>query len=197
MAQSAGAPTGEFDQEKSHWSRIILVVDQEHGLTDPIAYNQRKSFLIHVMPKIQKKFGLSRPLSVLFLSTQVYHQIKDINRGSDYKQCCQRVLWQMLQKHNLSGRWGTETEYPQSRASSHTTVNILTEEDDSSSSSDEESFGPQVTNFVDFKEVKTELLLQKKKAAPTKLQRRVTRRVYQKLNCYDDDDAQSMPRRTM
>lgn len=185
------------ETDNSHWSRVILVVDQQHGIDDQIAYSQRKSFLIHEMPRIQQRYNLTQPLSMLFLSTQVYHQIENISRGADYKRCCQRILWQMMYKHNLSGRWGTETAESQGRLNSmnaHTTVNILTEEDESSSSSDEDSFGPQIINYVDFKEVKTKKLIKKKHDTQVpQLQRRVTRRMFQKLNCYDDDNGRSLP----
>lgn len=180
------------DHDSLFWSRIILVIDQEHRIDDQRAFSQRKLFLINEMPRIQKYFQLSRPLSVLFLSTQVYEQIQDIPRGADYKRCCQRILWQMLHSYSLCGRWGTATEDTASQKGTHTMVNILTEDDESSSSSDDDFIGPQVINYVDFKEVKTKKL----KKQQTQLQRRVTRRAFQKLNCYDDDDGKSVPNST-
>lgn len=176
--------------QASWWSRVIVVVNQQYGVSPQAAYAQRKAFLVNEMPRIQEKYGLSQPLSTLFLSTQIHDQLQD--KGLQYKQCCQRILWQMMQKHTLSGRWCSEIVSLQSRMnslSSTATINILTEDDESDTSSDEEDGMPKIINYVDYKVVKT--VEKPKKQAP--LQRRATRRLVQKVHCYDGDDGTSLP----
>lgn len=186
------------NDQPSWWSRVILIVNQQYGVSPQVAYSQRKAFLVNEMPRIQQKYGLSQPLSTLFLSTQIHDQLlfqKDHEKASNYKQCCQRILWQMMQKHTLCGRWCSEIISLQNRMNSlnsTATVNILTEDDESSSSSDEEDGMPKIINYVDYKVVKTDQLLAKKKQ-PSLLQRRTTRRVVQKLHCYDGDDGTNLP----
>ncbi|KAG0749036.1 hypothetical protein G6F57_002772 [Rhizopus arrhizus] len=87
------------------WTRVILIIDQA-------MYEERKLFLTYEMPKIMARYRLSHPLSVLFIDT-----LHDNPKHS------QRILWQMMKKHMLCGRW---TYTPQND-----------NDDDSDSSSDD------------------------------------------------------------
>jgi hypothetical protein len=197
----------EQDQP-SWWKRVVLVINQQHGVSDQIAYAQRKSVLIDQMPRIQERYQLSHPLSTLFISTQVYDQIKNTEQGVQYKTSCQRILWQMMDKHMLSGRWCSELLTLQNRMNSgknnNGTLNILNdEEDDSSSSSDDVLF----RTVIDIKDGKVTKPSKKKKKKPqqnsstttstttgkSQLQRRNTRRQIQKLHCHDGDDGTALP----
>lgn len=182
------------DQSPSWWSRIILIVNQQYGVSPQIAYSQRKAFLVDEMPQIQERYGLAQPLSTVFFSTQVYDQLQGTQKGAQYKQCCQRIVWQMFQKHTLCGRWCSEILSLQNRMNSLSgaSVNILTEDDESSSSSGDEGGMPQIINYVDYKVVKGDAL-KKKKLQKKTIQRRTTRRLVQKLHCHDGDDGTSLP----
>ncbi|GAA5802687.1 hypothetical protein HPULCUR_008161 [Helicostylum pulchrum] len=192
-------------QQPSWWSRVVLVINQQHGVSDQTAYNQRRSILVDEMPRIQERYGLSNPLSILFLSTQVFDRLQSTNQGGHYKSCCQRILWQMMEKHMLSGRWCSELVGLHTRVPPNTSlINILNEDDETSSSSDDAIF-KTVIDFVDGKKKK---LVKKKKTIvqqqetivnnnhlmpATPLQRRSTRRQFQKLHCHDGDDGMSLP----
>ncbi|KAI8047532.1 uncharacterized protein B0P05DRAFT_459512, partial [Gilbertella persicaria] len=141
----------KLTKQPSWWNRVVLVINQQHDVSDQIAYTQRKNILVGDMPRIQERYRISQPLSTLFVSTQVYDQIKQTQEGVHYQRCCQRILWQMMQKHTLSGRWCSELSTLQNRMNSTSnTLNILTEDDESSSSSDESLF-VTVIDYVDGK----------------------------------------------
>lgn len=194
----------EQQQQPSWWSRVVLIINQQHGVSDQIAYNQRRSILVDEMPRIQERYGLSNPLSILFLSTQVFDRLQSTNQGGYYKSCCQRILWQMMEKHMMSGRWCSELVGLQTRVPPNTSlINILNEDDETSSSSDDAIF-KTVIDFVDGKKkklVKKKKIVQQETAAvntnhlmpATPLQRRSTRRQFQKLHCHDGDDGMSLP----
>lgn len=196
--------------QPSWWSRVVLVINQQHGVSDQTAYAQRKAVLVDEMPRIQERYRLSQPLSTLFLSTQVHDQIKNTEEGVNYKLCCQRILWQMMEKHMLTGRWCSELLTLQNRLDSNSSnsntslLNVLNEDDESSSSSDEAIF-QTVIDYVDGKIKKPEKKKKKKKTMQLKshsngetktlssLQRRSTRRQTQKLHCHDGDDGTALP----
>jgi hypothetical protein len=188
--------------QPSWWSRVVLVINQQHGVSDQTAYAQRKSVLVDQMPRIQERYQLSHPLSTLFVSTQVYNQIKNTEQGALYKISCQRILWQMMEKHMLSGRWCSELLTLQNRMNStknnNTNMNVLNDEEDSSSSSDEVLFNT-VIDIVDGKVSKPAKKKKKQKkpqhntAGTSQLQRRNTRRQTQKLHCHDGDDGTTLP----
>lgn len=190
--------------QPSWWSRVVLVINQQHGVNDQTAYAQRKAVLVEEMPRIQERYRLSQPLSTLFISTQVYDQIKNTEEGVNYKLCCQRILWQMMEKHMLTGRWCSELLTLQNRINSNSSnngaslLNVLTEDDESSSSSDEAIF-QTVIDYVDGKIKKPEKKKKHKKKAfdtadmKSSLQRRTTRRQTQKLHCHDGDDGSTLP----
>ncbi|KAI8077459.1 hypothetical protein BDF21DRAFT_49560 [Thamnidium elegans] len=192
-------------QQPSWWSRVVLVVNQQHGVSDQAAYNQRRTILVDEMPRIQERYRLSNPLSILFLSTQVFDRLQNTNQGGYYKSCCQRILWQMMEKHMSSGRWCSELVGLQTRVPPNTSlINVLNEDDETSSSSDDAIF-KTVIDFVDGKKKK---LVKKKKTVQqetavdnnhlipaTPLQRRFTRRQFQKLHCHDGDNGMTLPTR--
>ncbi|CAO3653376.1 unnamed protein product [Mucor fragilis] len=191
--------------QPSWWSRVVLVINQQHGVSDQTAYAQRKAVLVEEMPRIQERYRLSQPLSTLFISTQVYDQIKNTEEGVNYKLCCQRILWQMMEKHMLTGRWCSELLTLQNRLNSNSSnsgaslLNVLNEDDESSSSSDEAIF-QTVIDYVDGKIKKPEKKRKHKKKAfgtqdakSSSLQRRSTRRQTQKLHCHDGDDGSTLP----
>ncbi|KAI7887657.1 uncharacterized protein EV154DRAFT_11818 [Mucor mucedo] len=193
------------------WSRVVIIVNQQHGVTDQAAYNQRKEILTVEMPRIQERYRLSHPLSVLFLSTLVYDNIKNPSQAFHYKSCCQRILWQMMEKHMLSGRWCSELISLQNRVDTNlnggSLLNVLNEDDESSSSSDDALF-KTVIDYVDGKKKKP---VKRKNtpapalppipaehaAPPSTLQRRATRRQIQiqtqKLHSHDGDDGTTLP----
>lgn len=195
--------------QPSWWSRVVLVINQQHGVSDQTAYAQRKAVLVDEMPRIQERYRLSQPLSTLFLSTQVHDQVKNTEEGVNYKLCCQRILWQMMEKHMLTGRWCSELLTLQNRLDSNSSnsntslLNVLNEDDESSSSSDEAIF-QTVIDYVDGKIRKPEKRKKKKTMqlkshnngetkALSSLQRRSTRRQTQKLHCHDGDDGTALP----
>lgn len=192
--------------QPSWWSRVVLVINQQHGVNDQTAYAQRKAVLVDEMPRIQERYRLSQPLSTLFISTQVYDQIQNTEEGVNYKLCCQRILWQMMEKHMLTGRWCSELLTLQNRLNSNSSnsgtslLNVLNEDDESSSSSDEAIF-QTVIDYVDGKIKKPEKKKKKHKkkgfnledTKSSSLQRRSTRRQTQKLHCHDGDDGSTLP----
>lgn len=186
------------EDQPSWWSRVVLVVNQRHGVSDQTAYAQRKSVLVDQMPRIQERYRLSHPLSIIFVSTQVYDQIKNTEQGAQYKTSCQRILWQMMDRHMLSGRWCSEQSTLQNRLynpkNSNTNFDGLDEENGSSSSSDEATF----TTVIDIVNGKVSKPIKKKKKQhntreTSGLQRRNTRRPTQKLHCHDGDDGTELP----
>lgn len=189
------------------WSRVVLVVNQQHGVSDHVAYNQRKDVLALDMPRIQERYRLSQPISVLFLSTLVYDQIRNTPQGIHYQLCCQRILWQMMEKHTSGGRWCSELISLQNRNNGNSSVvNILNENDETTSS--DEDVHEMVIEYENGKRKKP--VKRKKKvvsSAPTdalrlspfsnnintQIQRRATRRQTQKLHCHDGDDGSELP----
>lgn len=187
------------------WSRVVLIINQQHGVTDQAAYDQRKEILTMEMPRIQERYRLSQPLSVLFLSTLVHDSIKNPTQAFHYKSCCQRILWQMMEKHMLSGRWSSELISLQNRVDTNlngggSLINILNEDDETSSSSDDAIF-KTVINYVDGKKkrpVKRRVpppVPVEHAPTPSSLQRRATRRHIQtqKLHSHDGDNGSSLP----
>ncbi|KAI8378579.1 hypothetical protein BD560DRAFT_389792 [Blakeslea trispora] len=187
--------TQPSSQAPSWWNRVVLIINQQHGANDQTAFVQRKRILVEDMQRIQERYRLSQSLSTLFLSTQTYDQIKLTDQGAHYKACCQRILWQMMARHTLSGRWCSEILSLQNRSntvdSGNVALNILTEEDESDSSNEDTPF-VTVIDYVDGKIKKPEK--KKKQAAPKQsVQRRATRRQVQKLHCFDGDDGTIPP----
>lgn len=187
------------------WSRVVIIINQQHGVSDHAAYNQRKEILTNEMPRIQERYRLSQPLSVLFLSTQVHDKLINTSQAFHYKSCCQRILWQMMEKHMLSGRWSSEFITLQNRVDSNmnggSLLNVLNEDDESSSSSDDALF-KTVIDYVDGKKRKPvkkrnppPIPLDHITPAPSTLQRRATRREIQiqKLHSHDGDNGTSLP----
>ncbi|CEP19836.1 hypothetical protein [Parasitella parasitica] len=206
METNANANANNAEQA-SWWSRVVLVFNQQHGISDQAAYAQRKAVLADEMPRIQERYRLAQPLSTLFVSTQVYDQIKTTEQGADYKLCSQRILWQMMEKHMLTGRWCSELLSLQNRLNSNgsnggSLLNVLTEDDESSSSSDEAIF-QTVVEYENGKVKKPEkkkkkqrkrtMLVHQQTKTPLPLQRRSTRRQLQKVHCYDGDDGSALP----
>ncbi|KAI8351470.1 hypothetical protein EDC96DRAFT_447919, partial [Choanephora cucurbitarum] len=174
--------------QPSWWNRVILIINQQHGVSDQAAFMQRKHVLLEDMQHIQERYQLSQPLSTLFLSTHLYDQVKHQEQGAYYKVCCQRILWQMMARHTLCGRWCSETLQSRLNSTGKVALNILTEEDESDSSHDDDLF-VTVIDYVDGKMKKPE----KKKGSQQPIQRRATRRQIQKLHCYDGDDGTIPP----
>lgn len=189
------------------WSRVVLVVNQQHGVSDQVAYSQRKDVLALEMPRIQERYRLSQPISVLFLSTLVYDQIRNTPQGTHYQLCCQRILWQMMEKHTLGGRWCSELISLQNRNNGNNSVINILNEDDETTSSDEDAH----EMVIEYENGKRKKPVKRKKkvvsSAPTEvlrlspfsnsistqIQRRATRRQTQKLHCLDGDDGSELP----
>lgn len=194
-------PSNSQTEQPSWWSRVILIINQQHTLNDQTTISQRKSIFTEEMPRIQARYRLSNPLSILFLSTTLYCQLKDYTvQQVRYKSCCQRILWQMMEKHMLSGRWSSEFISLQARTANTTTslINVLNEDDESSSSSDDAIF----KTVIDFENGKKKKMAKKSKnkvnnnhipLPSTPLQRRATRRQVQKLHSHDGDNGTSLP----
>lgn len=228
--ESSTPDTNNEQQSPSWWSRVVLVINQQHDVTDQVAYNQRKNILIEEMPRIQERYRLPQPLSILFLSTQVYEKLNknlvSTQLAGYYQLCCQRILYQMMEKHTLSGRWCSEIEQNSSRVNSisgGSLLNVLTEDDESDSSSDDAIF-KTVIDYVGGKKKKS--VKRKNNSTSTSslsplsatstdnssymnflnrspissisptLQRRATRRQVQKLHCHDGDDPTALPTAT-
>ncbi|KAI7905017.1 uncharacterized protein BX663DRAFT_501349 [Cokeromyces recurvatus] len=194
-------PEKSLEQDQySWWERVVVIVNQQHDIYDQTAYSHRKSFLMNEMPRIQERFRLSQPLSTLFLSTFAYKQIEETDIGNNYQLHCQRILWQMLERHMLGGRWCSELISLQNR-NMLTSVNTLKkdnddddDDDDSSSSSDDAFIFQTVIDYVDGKIKKPEKRKKLIKKHPiSRLQRRQTRRQIQKLHCHDGDDGTKLP----
>ncbi|KAI9480778.1 MAG: hypothetical protein EXX96DRAFT_564128 [Benjaminiella poitrasii] len=171
-------------EQHSWWNRVVIIVNQQHGIHDQVAYSQRKNFLMKEMPRIQARYHLPQPLSTLFISTQVYERIKDTNDNARYKSCCQKILWQMTENHILNGSWYNELTTFQIDKSTPL-INILNEDDESSTSSDDTIF-QTVINYVNGK-------IKKPEKRKKKLQRRQIQRQLQKLHSCDGDDGTSLP----
>ncbi|KAI9329593.1 hypothetical protein BD770DRAFT_334006 [Pilaira anomala] len=175
-------PSNSQTEQPSWWSRVILIINQQHTVNDQATINQRRSILTEEIPRIQARYKLSNPLSILFLSTTLYCQLKDYTvQQVRYKSCCQRILWQMMEKHMLSGRWSSEFISLQTRTTNTTTtslINVLNEDDESSSSSDDAIF----KTVIDFENGKRK-----------KMTKKATRRQVQKLHSHDGDNGTSLP----
>ncbi|KAI8637195.1 hypothetical protein BD408DRAFT_424942 [Parasitella parasitica] len=208
METNASANDHVQEEQASWWSRVVLVINQQHGVSDQAAYAQRKAILVDEMPRIQERYRLSRPLSTLFISTLVYDQIKNTEEGFNYKLCCQRILWQMMEKHMLTGRWCSELLSFQNRLNTNgsngnsSQLNILNEDEESSSSSDEAIFQTVIEYDENGKVKKPEkkkkqrkrtMLVHQQTKMTSSLQRRSTRRQIQKLHCHDGDDGSTLP----
>jgi hypothetical protein len=104
------------------WSRVILIIDQPVEDMMDMA-SKRKNILYQVIPEIQKKYHLSKPLSLLFLNSN----------NDDGK--CREILWQMLEKHNQHGRYTGEIQ--------------LNDDIDSTSSDEDDSPFQTVIEYID------------------------------------------------
>ncbi|OBZ90967.1 hypothetical protein A0J61_00985, partial [Choanephora cucurbitarum] len=194
LVQSMQTKSQPSSQTPSWWNRVILIINQQHGVSDQATFMQRKHVLLEDMQRIQERYQLPQPLSTLFLSTHLYDQVKHVEQGAYYKACCQRILWQMMARHTLCGRWCTPSLQNRlnSTDSASVALNILTEEDESDSSNDDDLF-VTVIDYVDGKIKKPEKKKRSQLPSEQPIQRRATRRQIQKLHCFDGDDGTIPP----
>lgn len=149
------------------WSKVVIVVDQYHTTNDARIYDERKMFLVNEMSKIMDRYQLSEPLSVLFISTNLFSMIKHTNQSDYYQTCTQRVLWKMMEKHSLCERWVCHERFMKG--------DNLDDDDDSNSSCSDDMY--TFTTVIEYKNGKR----QSSQGTRTIPQ-------YEKLNSYPGDD---------
>ncbi|CAO3686240.1 unnamed protein product [Rhizopus stolonifer] len=157
------------------WSKVVLVVDQYHTTNDTRIYDERKMFLVNEMSKIMDRYQLSEPLSVLFISTNLFSMIKHTKQSDYYQTCTQRILWKMMEKHSLCERWVCHERYMAG--------DNLDDDDDSNSSCSDDMY--TFATVIEYKDGK------RKSSQGTR-----TMPQYEKLNSYPGDDGSEFTEET-
>ncbi|KAG1461246.1 hypothetical protein G6F46_003552 [Rhizopus delemar] len=157
----------------SWWGRVVLVIDQQNLMNDGKVYDERKLFLMIEMPKIMSRYQLSEPLSILFVSTESFDEIKHTPYGGYYKLYSQRILWRMMEMHTLCKKWIYHDL-------GYTADDDLWDEDASSSCSDDMYMMATVIEYENGKRRRQKTNTQ---SIPN----------HEKLNCFPGDDGSSLP----
>ncbi|KAG0183211.1 hypothetical protein DFQ28_000082 [Apophysomyces sp. BC1034] len=115
----------------SWWDRLVLVFNQGENRLDRVM-QQRETMVNHILPDIQRRYGLSRAPSIVFVSTKTYEEMQQRSNISaeQYRTTCQQMLWRIVSGHSTQGWWRGDAVVPEEARSTDASIGSDSSDDD-------------------------------------------------------------------